>query len=86
MGTATQMSGAEIMRQRPLLLPPDAGFEAADIPGLRKAAILMVAIGDELAKGAAREAGKQMLIPLWSAVSQWITSAGHALLIWLAGQ
>jgi hypothetical protein len=46
----------------------------------------LFAIGDELAKGAAREAGKQMLIPLWSAVSQWITSAGHALLIWLAGQ
>ena len=50
MGTTTQISGAEAIRQRPLLLPSDAGFEAADIPGLRKAAILMVAIGDELAK------------------------------------
>jgi flagellar motor switch protein FliG len=50
MGAAMQISGAEMMRQRPLLLPSDAGFEAADIPGLRKAAILMVALGDELAK------------------------------------
>ena len=38
------------MREHPLLLPPDAGFQASEIPGLRKAAILMVAIGDELAK------------------------------------
>jgi flagellar motor switch protein FliG len=50
MGAAMQISGAEMMRHRPLLLPSDAGFEAADIPGLRKAAILMVALGDELAK------------------------------------
>jgi flagellar motor switch protein FliG len=50
MGATMPMSGAEMMRQRPLLLPPDAGFEAADLPGLRKAAILMVALGDELAK------------------------------------
>jgi flagellar motor switch protein FliG len=50
MGAAMQISGAEMMRQRPLLLPSDAGFEAADLPGLRKAAILMVALGDELAK------------------------------------
>src|SRR5580698_3498354 len=45
-----QMGGAEMMRQNPLLLPADAGFAPADIPGLRKAAILMVALGDELAK------------------------------------
>jgi flagellar motor switch protein FliG len=50
MGTATQFSGAEQMRQNPLLLTPDAGFVPAAMPGLRKAAILMVAIGDELAK------------------------------------
>jgi flagellar motor switch protein FliG len=50
MGAGMQMSGIEMMRQRPLLLPSDAGFEAADLPGLRKAAILMVALGDELAK------------------------------------
>jgi flagellar motor switch protein FliG len=50
MGTATQMHGAEMMRQNPLLLPAEAGFAPADIPGLRKAAILMVALGDELAK------------------------------------
>jgi flagellar motor switch protein FliG len=50
MGTATQMSGAEMMRSNPLLLPAEAGFAPADIPGLRKAAILMVAVGDELAK------------------------------------
>jgi flagellar motor switch protein FliG len=50
MGTATQMPGVEMMRQNPLLLPAEAGFAPADIPGLRKAAILMVAVGDELAK------------------------------------
>ena len=35
---------------QPLLLPVDAGFVPADIPGIRKAAILMVALGDDLAK------------------------------------
>src|SRR5260370_41876942 len=49
MGTATQFSGAEAMRRNPLLLTPEAGFTPAEIPGLRKAAILMDAIGDELA-------------------------------------
>jgi flagellar motor switch protein FliG len=50
MGATMQMAGAETARYNPLLLTPEAGFVAADIPGLRKAAILMVAIGDELAK------------------------------------
>src|ERR1700678_1611153 len=50
MATAAQMSGLETMRQNPLLLPAEAGFTPAEIPGLRKAAILMVAVGDELAK------------------------------------
>jgi flagellar motor switch protein FliG len=50
MRAATQMSGVETMRPNPLLLPAEAGFAPADIPGLRKAAILMVAVGDELAK------------------------------------
>ncbi len=50
MGTAMQMAGAEMTRQNPLLLPSEAGFAAADLTGLRKAAILMVAVGDELAK------------------------------------
>lgn len=38
------------MRQNPLLLPAESGFAPAEIPGLRKAAILMVALGDDLAK------------------------------------
>src|SRR6202789_899886 len=50
MGTAAQMSGAEMMRQNPLLLPAEAGFAPAEISGLRKAAILLVAVGDEFAK------------------------------------
>src|SRR5580693_146538 len=50
MGMSMQFSGAEAIRQNPLLLTPDAGFVPAAMPGLRKAAILMVAIGDELAK------------------------------------
>ena len=45
-----QMSAVSPERAHPLLLTPDAGFQASQIPGLRKAAILMVAIGDELAK------------------------------------
>ncbi len=49
-GNSDAVSGAEAMRQNPLLLTPESGFVPADIPGLRKAAILMVAIGDELAK------------------------------------
>jgi flagellar motor switch protein FliG len=50
MGTTMAMSGSDMLRQKPLLLTPDAGFEPADLPGLRKAAILMIALGDELAK------------------------------------
>jgi flagellar motor switch protein FliG len=47
---ATQFSVVEAARHNPLLLTSEAGFVASDMPGLRKAAILMVAIGDELAK------------------------------------
>lgn len=50
MGSATQLAGSEMMWQSPRLLPAEAGFAPADISGLRKAAILMVAVGDELAK------------------------------------
>ncbi len=34
MGTAAQFSGVETMRQNPLLLTAEAGFEPAEIPGL----------------------------------------------------
>jgi flagellar motor switch protein FliG len=44
--TATAQGG----QRMPLLLPEESGFAPADIPGLRKAAILLVALGDELAK------------------------------------
>jgi flagellar motor switch protein FliG len=50
MGAAMQMREADGVRQNPLLLPAESGFAPAEIPGLRKAAILMVALGDELAK------------------------------------
>ncbi|GGG81640.1 flagellar motor switch protein FliG [Edaphobacter dinghuensis] len=50
MGAAIQVREAESVRHNPLLLPAEAGFAPAEIPGLRKAAILMVALGDELAK------------------------------------
>jgi flagellar motor switch protein FliG len=50
-GLMTAGSTTEITARTPVaLLPQDSGFEAADVPGLRKAAILMVALGDELAK------------------------------------
>ncbi len=35
---------------QPLLLPVDAGYEPARIPGIRKAAVLMLALGDDVAK------------------------------------
>lgn len=50
MGAATQMRDVDMTRPNPLLLPEESGFAPAEIPGLRKAAILMVALGDELAK------------------------------------
>jgi flagellar motor switch protein FliG len=50
MGTGIQMRAPEASRQNPLLLPAEAGFAPAEMSGLRKAAILMVALGDELAK------------------------------------
>ena len=50
MGAAMQMREAESVRHNPLLLPAESGFAPAESPGLRKAAILMVALGDELAK------------------------------------
>jgi len=45
-----QTATAQDPQRMPLLLPEEAGFAPADIPGLRKAAILLVALGDELAK------------------------------------
>lgn len=50
MGTMLQVPGAEMRGQDALLLPAEAGFLPAEISGLRKAAILMMAVGDELAK------------------------------------
>jgi flagellar motor switch protein FliG len=50
MSTTMQMREPETIRHNPLLLPAESGFAPADLPGLRKAAILMVALGDELAK------------------------------------
>ncbi|MEO6912221.1 MAG: flagellar motor switch protein FliG [Edaphobacter sp.] len=50
MGATMQMREAESMRQNPLLLPAESGFAPSNLPGLRKAAILMVALGDDLAK------------------------------------
>ena len=43
-------SGSEAMQRNPMLLPAESGFVPAEMPGLRKAAVLMVALGDELAK------------------------------------
>jgi len=44
------VAGAEAMQRGSLMLPSESGFAPAELPGLRKAAILMVALGDELAK------------------------------------
>ncbi|HEY0162732.1 MAG TPA: flagellar motor switch protein FliG [Edaphobacter sp.] len=45
-----QMAMGQGMQRPPLMLPETSGFEPLDASGLRKAAILMVALGDELAK------------------------------------
>jgi flagellar motor switch protein FliG len=45
-----QTATAQSAQRMPLLLPEESGFAPADISGLRKAAILLVALGDELAK------------------------------------
>jgi len=50
MGAGLHTRTPETHRHNPLMLPEEAGFEAAEMSGLRKAAILMVALGDELAK------------------------------------
>jgi flagellar motor switch protein FliG len=50
MGAAVQTMGGEVGRHSSLLLPEESGFAPAEVSGLRKAAILMVALGDELAK------------------------------------
>jgi flagellar motor switch protein FliG len=47
---STAVGPTERGGENPLLLAAESGFVPADIPGLRKAAILMVAVGDELAK------------------------------------
>ncbi len=44
------MMEGKTSRQRPLVLPAEAGFTPAEVSGLRKAAILLVSLGDELAK------------------------------------
>jgi flagellar motor switch protein FliG len=50
MRSEMQRTGAEATQWNPMLLPAESGFVPADMPGLRKAAVLMVALGDELAK------------------------------------
>ena len=50
MGATMQMAGVDVAQRNPLLLTSESGFAPAELPGLRKAAILMVALGDELAK------------------------------------
>src|ERR1700735_4237344 len=50
MRTEIHRTGVEAMQRNPMLLPAESGFIPAEMPGLRKAAVLMVALGDELAK------------------------------------
>ncbi len=55
-GVTTDRRGAA-----PLMLPEQANFTPADLPGIRKAAILMMAVGDELAKCLFRELEQKQL-------------------------
>ncbi|WP_263385401.1 flagellar motor switch protein FliG [Granulicella arctica] len=50
MGAIAPLKMPDALRQNPLLLPVEAGFAPVEMPGLRKAAILMVALGEDLAK------------------------------------
>jgi flagellar motor switch protein FliG len=50
MRTEVHRTGVDAMQRNPMLLPAESGFIPAEMPGLRKAAVLMVALGDELAK------------------------------------
>ena len=50
MRTEIHRTGVEAMQRNPMRLPAESGFIPAEMPGLRKAAVLMVALGDELAK------------------------------------
>jgi flagellar motor switch protein FliG len=50
MGAGMAMMNAEPMKAGSPLRLAESGFVAADVSGLRKAAILMVALGDEMAK------------------------------------
>lgn len=47
---AAAQQNMSVEKMKPLLLPVATGFTPSDLPGIRKAAILIVALGDELAK------------------------------------
>jgi flagellar motor switch protein FliG len=53
-----------------LSLPAEAEFAPADLPGLRKAAILMVALGDDLAKLMFRGLGQKQLERVTNEITQ----------------
>lgn len=44
----------------------------------------LIDLGTEMAKGAAGEMGKQLIVACWAAVYGWIKSVGAALLTWLS--
>jgi hypothetical protein len=46
----------------------------------------LLSLGAELAKGAAREVGKELLASHWAAVCHWIGSVYRALSTWLGGR
>lgn len=50
MAERAQRGNVPAAQRLPLMLPESSGFEPFEGSGLRKAAILMVALGDELAK------------------------------------
>lgn len=49
MAAQAEWTQQEAALPKPMLLPAEAGFAPADLPGLKKAAILMMALGDQLA-------------------------------------
>jgi flagellar motor switch protein FliG len=72
MGTAIAQVTSD-GNENALLLAAETGFVPANIPGLRKAAILMVAVGDELAKLLFQSLGEEDV----QRVTDEITRLGH---------
>jgi flagellar motor switch protein FliG len=65
-----EMEQLETGGENQLMLAAESGFSPADLPGIRKAAILMVAIGDELGKRLMQGLGEEEVARLTDEITQ----------------